>query len=121
MCRELRLLGLLAFTVFLAPGCGGTGEPPPNRDAIKIKLLVSSVVGEAGKPVAWIFAPEAGKKDQREYTQFKYEVLGEPNIQGENANVKVKVLKASRPVGEVDWALVRRDGTWLITQAPLPR
>lgn len=115
------LLGLLA-------GCAHSAAKLPDYggdDGNQIAKLVDQMNDDSNTipKLKAVFATgtPVGKKDIKSFPQFRYEIKGNPNVNGDVATATVVVSRHTTS-GSCDkvWNFVKEGTDWKIKSAPLP-
>lgn len=113
--------GLLGLA--LAIGCGGS-EPP----SVPLQNLMSLVQGlpdamATAESFASVFAPGAvpPEADRQRISLMTFEVVGEPTLRPDGADVQVRVYdQDGKVLGEATWNFVLVENIWRCVNIPLP-
>ena len=107
----------------------GTDEP---SQAVAVLSGVNDAAGDE-ETFKSIFVGGSAPEDREKYFSSQIEVIGTPEISGNEAAVKVKISQGAAQSeggdgpktaevneGEVTWTLQKEGETWKIKDAPLP-
>jgi hypothetical protein len=115
---------LVLLSASLVLGCGGTYRPPSygSEEGRNIALFMEEF-NEAISDARRFQNSFADKPTQpmKVYSQFMYDVVGSPSIQGDQATAKIQIrTEGGQDKGSLEWTFVKQGDKWKIKNAPLP-
>jgi len=130
-----RIIPLTFFIIcpILITGCGS--DIPGSDEATQVAAVVTSVNDAAGSETMFkeIFVGGTAPEGREQYFSAIIEINGTPDINGEEATVKVNISQGASEEegrgamenekitsGAVTWTLQKQGETWKIKDAPLP-
>lgn len=135
LLQRVLMTTFIPLAISFLSGCGGSVEMPGTDEASQVSAVLTGVNDAAGDESAFqsIFVGGAAPEDRAKYYSAKIELVGTPNISGDQAEVKVKISQGAAETeggdgpeaedvseGEVTWTLQKEGDAWKIKDAPLP-
>lgn len=133
-----RLVPVAVLSMLVAGGCGGPEHTAGSTEAEEVAAVVTGIndVVEDQEAFQQLFVSGSAPEDPSAYGQYGYEVVGMPEISGDQATVNMKVFGGmagsqsgdsaenseggAQQEGEVTWTLQKEGESWKIKDAPLP-
>jgi hypothetical protein len=116
----------LILLVLLACGCGDGGSQKRldmgGADGDLISLLIEDVNETAGdlKKMTSLFVKGSKPADLKKLDSQSFSIVGRPSVSGTSATAKVRVDRAGKMLGEVDWTFEKDGDKWKVKAAPMP-
>lgn len=121
---SIRLLLTCALSLTLL-GCGADPNAPLTDEGQLTGIIYHvSDAARSKDAFAELFSAAAAPTDavRKKYAALNFRPTTEVSIDGDSATLKVLIRDLNdQDLAELDWKASRENGTWKLTEAPLPK